>query len=276
MKEKGKKSEVYPFKSLEDIKKMTDYYINNEMWIHHLFFILSINLGRRISDTLSFKWEDFFYAGTGKFRSYIEIKKEQKTGKPARLLINDACKEAINLYVEKTGCNVSAERYTNPVFLQLSGAYKGNILSDSICLKTLKATAAAVGIEYNIGTHSLRKTFGMLTKKLHPCDGYVMPVLQKMFNHSNELITLKYIGIIQETEDRYLNDIGNFTLNYILGDGVYEGKADMPVVSIDINNLKHILKEAYRAGRDNAGNTDEMVHVDAISEILSMVDVFQK
>ena len=60
--------------------------------------------------------------------------------------------------------------------------------------KTNKSKVIRIGIE-NVGTHSLRKTFGYnyynKTKNI--------AVLQNIFNHSEPSITLRYIGINQDT-----------------------------------------------------------------------------
>ncbi len=54
------KTEVYPFWSMDDIKNMMDYFKMKEMWHWYWIFNAGLLLGRRVSDTLSFKWSDFF------------------------------------------------------------------------------------------------------------------------------------------------------------------------------------------------------------------------
>ena len=60
--------------------------------------------------------------------------------------------------------------------------------------KIIKETCMMFGID-NTGTHSLRKTFGyhyyLKTKNI--------AVLQNIFNHSEPSVTLRYIGINQDT-----------------------------------------------------------------------------
>ena len=68
----GKSSEVYPFKSVDEIKMIiqtidkhiedatTDY--NKKRWCRNkLLFIIGINIGIRGSDLCELKWRDFFY-----------------------------------------------------------------------------------------------------------------------------------------------------------------------------------------------------------------------
>lgn len=274
-KKKGKKSEVYAFE-IEDMKKMIAYYEENEMWVHYLVFVLSCNMARRVGDTLSLRWVNFFNPETGRIREDILEIQEDKTDKLANPHINSACRNAIQKYIEKTGCVVSENNYQNYVFTQLSGNFKGSVLSDSGYLKALKKAAHAVGIEYNVGTHSPRKTFGMISRMLHPGDYDSMELLQTIYNHSDTKTTKHYIGLTKKKIDTYYDDMGNFFEDYITGDKEYKEVAETPIVSLDTNDLRDVVKAAYEAGRNNVNNADAMVHVDAITEIMKMIETLQK
>lgn len=274
-KQKGKKSEVYPFE-ISDIKKMTAYFFGNEMWLHYMMFVLSCNMARRVGDMLSLKWENLFDPKTGKFRNDILEIQEDKTDKLANPRINSACRAAVNLYIEKTGCDVSKDNYTTPVFLQLTGTHKGCVLSDSGYLKSLKKVARAVGIEHNVGTHSPRKTFGMMSRMLHPGDYDSMELLQTIYNHSSTKTTKSYIGLTKKKIDAYYDDMGSFFDDYIVGDKEYKEVAEKPIVSLDTNDLRDVIKAAYEAGRNNAVESDAMIHIDAITEIMQMIEGLQK
>ena len=60
-------------------------------------------------------------------------------------------------------------------------------------------------IKEKIGTHTMRKTFGYHHYKKFKD----IVLLQKMFNHSNSSITLRYIGI---DEEEILKGYKNFVL----------------------------------------------------------------
>ena len=81
-KKKGK-TEVYPFWNLEDIKKMIDWFINHKEWDGYLITMLELLLGRRIGDTVSMKWSDFYYENGNK-KTELDDVEEQKTGKITR------------------------------------------------------------------------------------------------------------------------------------------------------------------------------------------------
>ena len=274
-KKKGRKSEVYPFQ-IEDMKKMISYFEQKEMWIYYLAFILSCNMARRVGDMLSLRWVNFYNPQTGRIRTDILEIKEDKTDKLANPHINSACRNAIEKYVEKTGCDLTENNYENPVFLQLSGNYKGSVLSDSGYLKSLKKAAKEVGIEYNVGTHSPRKTFGMISRMIHPGDYDSMELLQTIYNHSDTKTTKHYIGLTKQKVDQYYDDMGSFFDDYVTGDKEYKEIAEKPIVSLEANDLREIIKAAYEAGRNNADETNAMVHVDAITSLMEMIEKLQK
>ena len=68
--------------------------------------------------------------------------------------------------------------------------------------RILNKAAVRVGINGEIGTHTLRKTFGyhmyMKTKDV--------ALLQELFNHSSPSVTLRYIGINQDRLDQAMDD----------------------------------------------------------------------
>ena len=274
-KKKGKKSEVYPFQ-IEDLKKIIEYFIKNEMWLHYLAFIIGLNMARRIGDTLSLTWEHFFFPENGKFRTDLLEIVEDKTDKLANPRINSACKAAIELFIEKTGCNPAANNYKGYVFMQLSGTHKGNVMTADGYRKALKKAAADVGIEYNIGTHSTRKTFGMMSRMLHPGDYDSMELLQTIYNHSDAKTTKHYIGLTKQKTDKYFDDMGEFFNEYVIGGKECKEVAETPIVSLDINDLRDIIAAAYKAGGENAGDLDAMVHIDAVNEIMKIVEELKK
>ena len=269
--QKGKKSEVFYFQ-IEDANKILHYFEDHEMWLHYLIFTLSVNLARRNGDMRNLKWKHFYDPKTNKFReSLLEIK-EEKTGKFANPHISVAVRNAINLYLEKTGCVPSDNDYENPVCLQLSGNYKGRILSYDGCRKAIKKAAEAVGIEYNVGTHSCRKTYGATAMKLHPQDPRILETVSGIYNHSNTRVTEAYTDRTKECVDDLYDEIGECFEKYIAGDERFAITANSPVVAIKSDDLRTIIQLAYEAGFNNAGTTDAMIHMEAFSNIMSMVE----
>lgn len=68
--------------------------------------------------------------------------------------------------------------------------------------RILNDAARAIGIKEQIGTHSLRKTFGYHAFQA----GVDITRIQTLLNHSSPSVTLAYIGITREELDAvYLN-----------------------------------------------------------------------
>lgn len=142
-------------------------------------FTMGINTGLRISDLLSLKVQDV------RGRSHIVIK-EQKTKKLKRFRINHSLQTLINDYTQ----SMTDDEY-------LFKSYRGTKHIKRVqAWKILNQAAKQVGL-HEIGTHTLRKTFGY-----HFYQKYKdVAVLQQIFNHSSPAVTMRYIGINQDIID---------------------------------------------------------------------------
>lgn len=98
-KKKGK-TEVYPFWNLIDIKNLIIWFEKNNEWDGYLISMLEFLLGRRISDTISMRWNDLYYEN-GSRKEEVTTIVEKKTGKTVELPIGELVFEAVNKYCEK-------------------------------------------------------------------------------------------------------------------------------------------------------------------------------
>lgn len=177
---------VQPIRDVEKIAAMKAELLKTgrRNWF---LFVLGINTGLRISDILKLKVKDV------KGKSHLVIY-EQKTGKYKRFKINKELQQHILSYT----ANMGDEDY---LFKSLRSPFPIKRIQ---AYKILNRAAKKIGIS-EIGTHTLRKTFGyhfyQRTKDV--------ALLQEIFNHSSPSITLRYIGINQDIID---NAIDNFSL----------------------------------------------------------------
>ncbi|GKQ43168.1 hypothetical protein RD055328_10910 [Companilactobacillus sp. RD055328] len=123
--------------------------------------------------------------------SYIT---EKKTGKTRSLYLIQV-RDQVSQYVEMT--NLKMDDY---LFI----SQRGDKLSVNYIYKLFQKAADALG-RSDIGTHTLRKTFGYHYYKKTKDIGALMI----MFQHSDESITKRYIGI---TDDQISNSLKNFSL----------------------------------------------------------------
>jgi len=111
---------------------------------------------------------------------------------------------------------------------------------------------------------------------LHPGDYDSMELLQTIYNHSSTKTTKHYIGLTKKKIDEYYDDMGGFFDEYIVGDKEYAVQSDKPMVTLDSNDLRDVIKAAYEAGRNNYNAEDAMVHIESLNAIMQMVESFQK
>lgn len=176
---------VEPIRDKQKLKDIQEY-LRREQPRVYIMFIIGVYTGLRISDILNLKVKDT------KSSKYITLR-ERKTNKERLIEKSPFIKKELEWYCigkpddeylvkSRQGANKPLTRYM---------AYK--ILNN-------------IGIQFGlqkIGTHTLRKTFGYhYYKKTKD-----VALLQKMFNHSDPSITLRYIGIIQD-------DINNALKNF--------------------------------------------------------------
>jgi integrase len=149
----------------------------------HLLFVLGINTGLRISDILKLRVGDVQ-------NSHIVIK-EQKTGKVNRFLVNQKLRKALDEHTR----DLADEEYLFP------SRKGGRPILRGQAYRILNTAAEAVGLT-EIGTHTLRKTFGYH----HYRRFKDVALLQEILNHSSPSVTLRYIGINQDLLDQSIKD----------------------------------------------------------------------
>lgn len=212
-KKAGVSSEVYAFRTEEEIKAMIDVFdnrIENATDEHHkhlayrnkLLFVVGINIGLRASDLSTLQYKFFFNElQNGKFEwkeSYsIQPVKTRKTRKFVKLFFNKTIKTAVNDYLER----YPFESVDDYVFASREG---NNAITPNSLRKIIKEAAFEAGITQNIGSHSLRKTFGYWIWHEAEDKNKALVILSQIFNHSSITVTSKYIGITDsEIKDVY-------------------------------------------------------------------------
>jgi integrase len=160
-------------------------------------FTLAINTGLRISDILSLKVEDI-KDGKGNIKDSLYIL-EQKTKKRRNIPLNKQAKEALNYYFKKTGI-YDLDRY---LFIgERSG--DGKPLSRVRAWQLINKWCREVGIDFKIGGHTLRKTFGYHLRK----QGISIERISDLLGHRNIKVTFRYIGINDDERKEVLAKFG--------------------------------------------------------------------
>ena len=179
---------VQPIRDKNKIEEIKSYLKQNGSR-DLLLFTMGINTGLRISDLLKLKVIDV------RNKSHVEIK-EQKTGKIKRFPLLGNLQAMIEEYTKGKLDN-------EYLFRSREGANKP--ITRVMAYKIINNACRKAGITDNVGTHTLRKTFGYH----HYQQFHDVAILQYLLNHSSPSITLRYIGI---TQDNVENTLQQFEL----------------------------------------------------------------
>ena len=154
---------------------------------YYIMFLIGINVGLRLSDILTLKVSDLWN------RTHINIV-EKKTGKTKRFLLNSQMQAELTEYIDKFSL-------ADDDYLIRSRKGKNQPIKRDRAYKILNAAAQEIGLG-EIGTHSMRKTFGYWHYQKYKD----VALLQHLFNHANSAVTLRYIGVNQDIMDQSVSD----------------------------------------------------------------------
>ncbi|MNN17019.1 site-specific tyrosine recombinase XerC [compost metagenome] len=174
---------VQPIRDQEVLTDIKDY-LKDSNYRNYIMFMVGINTGLRISDILRLRVRDVI-------GSHISLR-EKKTKKQKRILISPELKKALQPYIE----GMSPNDY-------LIKSREG--INRPICREMAYKIVRSIGDEFGLselGCHTLRKTFGYIF--YNETTDKDIGMLMDFFNHASPKITLRYIGMEQDTMDRAL------------------------------------------------------------------------
>ena len=196
-----KKHIAEPIKNKKDIKAV-EQYLKEHNERDYVIWVLGLNSGLRISDIVGLNVSDVVE------KTHITII-EKKTQ-----IVKNASWFNINILEEKNNILVSLDNDIETINFKLKKVLKsftkGRNLDEPLFLgkqgkrldrkqvyRFLIDACNKVGVKSKVSTHTMRRTFGY-----HHYQQYKDAViLQKIFNHSSQRITLMYIGIEQDEID---------------------------------------------------------------------------
>lgn len=178
-KETARINTVGPIRSKEDIQAICDFFDSQGWHKYSVIFKFGISTGLRAGDILSFKVKDVY-------KREKVILREQKTGKIREFPLKQNLQDMLNEFCEGR----DPEEYV------FEGRQHKKLDRSQVYRRIVEA-GQALGIKENIGTHTMRKTFGYL----HFRQYRDITILQSIFNHATPDVTKRYIGITQDEMD---------------------------------------------------------------------------
>ena len=208
----GRSSRVRPIKDDDDFKKFVGYFQRRideattpkkklAALRNYCIIMMGFTTGLRCSDIICRKWADI-YKPDWSFRPAI-VCKQQKTGKYGEFFITAPVKSAVEAY----RLAMPAVDYDGYMFPAMHKTAPSPYLDRHTAWKMVKTAAAECGFDINVGTHSLRKTFGYKGMVAHQGDAFFLATLMRIFGHSSEEITIRYCGLEEEENQRVFNSV---------------------------------------------------------------------
>jgi integrase len=204
----GVSSTVYPF-SVEEVKdvvcvfnkRIEEATNDNQKQIarrNKMLFLIGVNVGLRASDLMQLRWSYFYNNDMTFKKSYVlQPKKQKKTGKFVEIFFNQTVKKVIENYVN----DYPIEDLNGYLFKSRKG---DNPITERGLWKIIVDVAEDAGIEKNVGSHSLRKTWARTIYDRADDKSGALVMLQECLRHSDSLTTLRYISIMdEEKKDMY-------------------------------------------------------------------------
>ena len=193
-----------PIRSQSDRDALASYFWNHNLR-DYAFFYFGIYTGRRISDIVRMNVRDVAEIDRKShfvIRERLEIQ-EKKTGKFTDIILHPIIRRALSKYLKRRlkksdskGALLNEPLYKSQK-ARRSGEYR---ITERQAGRVLNLAAQHCGLNYRIGTHSLRKTFGYCAYQA----GASIERIQKLLNHSSPEITLAYIGITRDDLDEVI------------------------------------------------------------------------
>ncbi|MGV3011518.1 site-specific integrase [Streptococcus thoraltensis] len=182
---------VEPIRDIDDIERMK-YYLRSKSDRNYILIMCGLYSGLRISDIVKLQVRDVL-------KDRIEII-EQKTGKTRYFAVNSQLRKAFDSYIKDNELKSYDYLFPSRKRKRVDGVRISHI-GRVAAYQIFKDAANHIGI-YNIGTHTMRKTFGYHFYK----QTQNVVLLMEIFNHASPDITLRYIGYKQDELDKAMLD----------------------------------------------------------------------
>lgn len=203
---KRKPRPAEPIRSYEDFAAVQQYFLEQGKIRDWAMWTIGVSLGLRISDLLSLKI-NYLLNDDKTFRKRMYIT-EQKTLKINNCLITQSVVDAATKLFDSMDWNFELDDYlfkSNKTKSKMFEEYGWKILSDA---------GKALSLPIIIGSHTMRKSFANIAACVDKSsiDMNAITKIQGLLNHSDQRVTMKYLGTYQQMFDRARESVSDFVL----------------------------------------------------------------
>lgn len=203
---KRKSRPAEPIRSYEDFHAMQDYFWKQNRIRDWMLWTVGVSLGLRISDLLSLKIHDLLNEDKT-FKDRIHVI-EQKTNKANNCVMTESVVKALTTYFDSIGWDFTLDDY-----LFKSKKTKGKMYEE-YGWKILSDAGKALNLPIVIGSHTMRKSFANIAACVDGSniDMNSITKIQGLLNHSDQRVTMRYLGTYQTMFDNARKAVSDFVL----------------------------------------------------------------
>lgn len=188
---------VLPIKDSNILREVQDTLLNNFRYGRRNYTIFQVGKATllRVSDVLALRRNEIFdNDGTIKKNAYI---RDKKTGKSNILYLNPVKQDLLDYDAWLQENNIQSK------WLFPSTTHQAQHITEKQFYKIMAKTGDLLGINY-LGTHTMRKTGAY---RVYMQSNYNIGLVMSLLNHSNEAMTLRYLGLDQVSREKMLDQI---------------------------------------------------------------------
>lgn len=195
-----------PIRSYEDFASIQNYFLEQGKIRDWALWTIGVSLGLRISDLLSLKIS-YLLNDDRTFRQRMYIV-EQKTLKINNCLITQSVKDAATKLFDSMNWDFELDDY-----LFKSNKTKGKMFEE-YGWKILSDAGKALNLPIIIGSHTMRKSFANIAACVDKSsiDMNAITKIQGLLNHSDQRVTMRYLGTYQQMFDKARESVSEFVL----------------------------------------------------------------
>ncbi len=226
-----------PIRSYEDFAAIQNYFLERGKIRDWAMWTIGVSLGLRISDLLSLKISSLLEPDKKTFRKRLTIV-EQKTSKINSCLITEAV-----VYAATKLFNSMRWRFNLSDYLFKSAKTQGKMFEE-YGWKILSDAGKALELPITIGSHTMRKSFANIAACVDKSciDMNSITKIQGLLNHSDQRVTMKYLGTYQQMFDRARIAVSDFVLGKTDVHEIVAGtNATMDDVMAKIDQIEKIM-----------------------------------
>lgn len=199
--------QINPLYCKEDVRSLCAKVCDNARYAwqgvrNRMLIVLGICTGLRVSDLVRLRLGDIVCTD-GTFRLGLDTVMK-KTHGVVHVNFNKVCYQAVLDWLRSIGKDPQ-HLCVSDLDMRLANKDKAatTAVAEDRLYRVIKKAAADAGIPYNVGSHTMRKTFSRIWYENNKSNPNAIYVLQKMLGHKSIESTLHYICVAKEESRKF-------------------------------------------------------------------------